>query len=323
MSAPAYATVPQPRHAQHQTGKQIKLELEKLVRAWHRFYRPALPAAVLPLSQGARDSWIKFFGIRGVRKGYNEAVLVREGRSTGRMDGEWVMVRGRVGWVKVHHESRLGVRAGASSSSEARAHRRGRGVEKVEINVGRVSFLHKTAVSSGRLSPHLASSSERPNGGKTTVLARPAAVPRGRRKATQKKKERMEAAPATPPCAQSLKGVSGDVIVLEEAAYCDPGLISEVIVPCFQCRSRACCASARSWNRRNHDCVLRRLTNSKSVTSALRALAARAAPRCLSCATRRPAASCSRPSPSRWCALQSSVRTSAQRCARGLWCSGV
>ncbi len=30
---------------------------------------------------------------------------------------------------------------------------------------------------------------------------------------------------------QSLKGVSGDIIVLEEAAYCDPGLISEVIVP--------------------------------------------------------------------------------------------
>ena len=29
----------------------------------------------------------------------------------------------------------------------------------------------------------------------------------------------------------SLKGVSGDIIVLEEAAYCDPGLISEVIVP--------------------------------------------------------------------------------------------
>ena len=29
-------------------------------------------------------------------------------------------------------------------------------------------------------------------------------------------------------CSQSLKGVSGDIIVLEEAAYCDPGLISEV-----------------------------------------------------------------------------------------------
>ena len=28
-----------------------------------------------------------------------------------------------------------------------------------------------------------------------------------------------------------MKGVSGDIIVLEEAAYCDPGLISEVIVP--------------------------------------------------------------------------------------------
>ena len=27
---------------------------------------------------------------------------------------------------------------------------------------------------------------------------------------------------------QSLKGVSGDVIILEEAAYCDPGLVSEV-----------------------------------------------------------------------------------------------
>ena len=31
--------------------------------------------------------------------------------------------------------------------------------------------------------------------------------------------------------AQSLKGVSGDVIILEEAAYCDPGLVSEVVVP--------------------------------------------------------------------------------------------
>ena len=30
---------------------------------------------------------------------------------------------------------------------------------------------------------------------------------------------------------QSLKGVSGDVIILEEAAYCDPGLVSEVVVP--------------------------------------------------------------------------------------------
>jgi len=30
---------------------------------------------------------------------------------------------------------------------------------------------------------------------------------------------------------QSLKGVAGDVIILEEAAYCDPGLISEVVVP--------------------------------------------------------------------------------------------
>ena len=30
---------------------------------------------------------------------------------------------------------------------------------------------------------------------------------------------------------KSLKGVSGDVIILEEAAYCDPGLVSEVVVP--------------------------------------------------------------------------------------------
>ena len=28
-----------------------------------------------------------------------------------------------------------------------------------------------------------------------------------------------------------MKGVSGDVIILEEAAYCDPGLVSEVVVP--------------------------------------------------------------------------------------------
>ena len=30
---------------------------------------------------------------------------------------------------------------------------------------------------------------------------------------------------------QSLKGVAGDIIILEEAAYCDQGLISEVVVP--------------------------------------------------------------------------------------------
>lgn len=36
---------------------------------------------------------------------------------------------------------------------------------------------------------------------------------------------------------QSLKGVSGDVIVLEEAAYCDPGLISEVIIPLLSMQS--------------------------------------------------------------------------------------
>jgi len=35
--------------------------------------------------------------------------------------------------------------------------------------------------------------------------------------------------------AQSLKGVSGDVIILEEAAYCDPGLVSEVVVPLLRC----------------------------------------------------------------------------------------
>ena len=28
-----------------------------------------------------------------------------------------------------------------------------------------------------------------------------------------------------------MKGVSGDVIILEEAAYCDPGLVAEVVVP--------------------------------------------------------------------------------------------
>ena len=36
--------------------------------------------------------------------------------------------------------------------------------------------------------------------------------------------------PSLPLLPQSLKGVSGDVIVLEEAAYCDPGLISEARV---------------------------------------------------------------------------------------------
>jgi len=37
------------------------------------------------------------------------------------------------------------------------------------------------------------------------------------------------------PRRQSLKGVAGDVIILEEAAYCDPGLISEVVVPLLRC----------------------------------------------------------------------------------------
>lgn len=40
--------------------------------------------------------------------------------------------------------------------------------------------------------------------------------------------------PNTP---QSLKGVSGDVIILEEAAYCDPGLVSEVVVPLLSMQS--------------------------------------------------------------------------------------
>jgi len=34
-----------------------------------------------------------------------------------------------------------------------------------------------------------------------------------------------------------LKGVSGDVIILEEAAYCDPGLVSEVVVPLLSMQS--------------------------------------------------------------------------------------
>ena len=36
---------------------------------------------------------------------------------------------------------------------------------------------------------------------------------------------------------QSLKGVAGDVIILEEAAYCDPGLVSEVIIPLLTMQS--------------------------------------------------------------------------------------
>ena len=36
---------------------------------------------------------------------------------------------------------------------------------------------------------------------------------------------------------QSLKGVSGEVIILEEAAYCDKGLIDEVVVPLLSMRS--------------------------------------------------------------------------------------
>ena len=42
---------------------------------------------------------------------------------------------------------------------------------------------------------------------------------------------------ALPPAPQSLKGVSGDVIILEEAAYCDPGLVSEVVVPLLSMQS--------------------------------------------------------------------------------------
>ena len=30
---------------------------------------------------------------------------------------------------------------------------------------------------------------------------------------------------------QSLKGVGGSIVILEEAAYCDPQLVSEVVVP--------------------------------------------------------------------------------------------
>ena len=36
---------------------------------------------------------------------------------------------------------------------------------------------------------------------------------------------------------QSLKGVSGEVVVLEEAAYCDPGLVNEVVVPLLSMQS--------------------------------------------------------------------------------------
>jgi len=36
---------------------------------------------------------------------------------------------------------------------------------------------------------------------------------------------------------QSLKGVSGEVVILEEAAYCDPGLVNEVVVPLLSMQS--------------------------------------------------------------------------------------
>ena len=36
---------------------------------------------------------------------------------------------------------------------------------------------------------------------------------------------------------QSLKGVSGEVIILEEAAYCDQGLVAEVVVPLLSMQS--------------------------------------------------------------------------------------
>ena len=36
---------------------------------------------------------------------------------------------------------------------------------------------------------------------------------------------------------QSLKGVSGEIVILEEAAYCDAGLVSEVVVPLLSMQS--------------------------------------------------------------------------------------
>jgi len=38
-------------------------------------------------------------------------------------------------------------------------------------------------------------------------------------------------------CLLSLKGVSGEVVILEEAAYCDAGLVSEVVVPLLSMQS--------------------------------------------------------------------------------------
>ena len=59
------------------------------------------------------------------------------------------------------------------------------------------------------------------------ALSLPPLPPRGRPKAGRARSSAYSALA----CAQSLKGVSGDVIILEEAAYCDPGLIAEVVVP--------------------------------------------------------------------------------------------
>jgi len=60
----------------------------------------------------------------------------------------------------------------------------------------------------------------------------------------------------------SLKGVSGDVIVLEEAAYCDPGLISEVIVPLLSMQSSCLLCISTLLESGNHYSKMFELTDS-------------------------------------------------------------
>jgi len=60
----------------------------------------------------------------------------------------------------------------------------------------------------------------------------------------------------------SLKGVSGDVIVLEEAAYCDAGLISEVIVPLLSMQSSCLLCISTLLESGNHYSKMFALTDS-------------------------------------------------------------
>ena len=69
------------------------------------------------------------------------------------------------------------------------------------------------------------------------------------------------------PCAwQSLKGVSGDVIILEEAAYCDPGLVAEVVVPLLSMQQSVLLCISTILDSGNHYTKMMELVDGNSPT---------------------------------------------------------